>query len=49
VRSGGRGPAGAGGLLARGLAGCFLARAWEGAGAGGGNLGVDADGTILIE
>jgi hypothetical protein len=33
----------------RGLAGCFLARAWEGAGAGGGNQGVDADGNILIE
>jgi hypothetical protein len=38
-----------GGGARRGLAGCFHARAWEGAGSGGGNQGVDANTTILIE
>jgi hypothetical protein len=38
-----------GGGARRVLAGCFHARAWEDAGAGGGNQGVDADSTILIE
>jgi hypothetical protein len=38
-----------GGGARRGLAGCFDAHAWEGAGSGGGNQGVDADATILIE
>jgi hypothetical protein len=38
-----------GGGARRVLAGCFHARAWKGAGAGGGNQGVDADSTVLIE
>ncbi|PWZ46500.1 hypothetical protein Zm00014a_041573 [Zea mays] len=46
---GGRCLCGRGGGARRGLAGCFHARAWEGAGSGGGNQGVDADATILIE